>query len=182
MGWERKNRERQSRKLFTKKSFTTGNMRSLQQKSRLKIYFIQVWENIWPENSKEHWNWEITEITEWTVRKRCSGNGNRNFRKEMINFRGEIWKLSEMLETFFVYTLTKVVTQIVKRRRNEMIKCECCPTTRMFQSQCLVYDTRMEYTQGLSGIHVLRLTANEYVKGRLKIRVETTFEVYSTKD
>ena len=47
----------------------------------------------------------------------------------------------------------------------------------MFQTQSLVYDTRMEQTQGLGQIQLLRLTANKNVVKLAKAIAETAFEV-----
>ena len=45
------------------------------------------------------------------------------------------------------------------------------------KSQGILNDTRKEYTQGLGGNQLLKLTANENVKKMVKFIVETTFDV-----
>ena len=52
----------------------------------------------------------------------------------------------------------------------------------MFQNQGVDFDTRMEQTQGLRVIQLLRLTANENVEKMAKFKVKTTIDVYSPKN
>ena len=48
----------------------------------------------------------------------------------------------------------KAKSKNVRMRRNGMVKTDCCPNTRMFQTQGIVYDTRMEQTQVVGGFQL----------------------------
>ena len=54
--------------------------------------FFREKETIWLENSNEICSWKCIEITVLTVKKRFNKNSNRNFRRKVTNYRGEVWK------------------------------------------------------------------------------------------
>ena len=95
----------------------------------------------------------------------CSWNANTISKEKVINYSAETWKKFRERELkLFLSTWRKVVIKNVENETKPNGKYKCFPNNKMFQTQGLIYYTRMEWTQGLGGVQLLRLTANKNVE------------------